>query len=90
MIGEGVMLNRTETPQETMDKSLLKHMNVEQASEADLLEAYCRDIDAYSFDLNTQRMGMNSMGGTTKKYFPAPETTAKPMVKLSKDDCFYS
>jgi len=81
MIGEGVMLNRTETPQETMDKSLLKHMNVEQASEADLLEAYCRDIDAYSFDLNTQRMGMNSMGGTTKKYFPAPETTAKPMYE---------
>lgn len=55
MIGEGVVMNRTETPEETLDNSLLKHMNVNTTSEDDLLEAYCRDIDAYSFEFNQQQ-----------------------------------
>merc|ERR1719295_1702473 len=74
-IGEGVMLNKTETPDETIDKSLLKHMDVNTASEDDLLEAYCRDIDAYSFDLNQAQYGIQQK---KKVFTPPPPTTPKP------------
>ena len=75
MIGEGVMLNRTETPQETIDQSLLKHLDVKTSSEDDLLEAYCRDIDAYSFDLNQQNVQMteNRQGQVYSQTPKAPE-----------------
>jgi len=75
MIGEGVMLNRTETPEETMDKSLLKHLDAKTSSEDDLLEAYCRDIDAYSFDLNQQnfQMTQNRQGPVYSQPPKAPE-----------------
>ena len=46
MIGEGMMLNRTETQEEVLSKSLLKHIDEKTASEDDILEAYCRDVDA--------------------------------------------
>ena len=49
---EGVMLNRTETQEEVLSKSLLKHIDEKEASEDDILEAYCRDVDAYSFEFN--------------------------------------
>ena len=52
MIGEGMMLNRTETQEEVLSKSLLKHIDEKTASEDDILEAYCRDVDAYSFEFN--------------------------------------
>ena len=60
MIGEGVMLNRTETQEEVLSKSLLKHIDETTASEDDILEAYCRDVDAYSFDLNQPQMGQQN------------------------------
>jgi len=44
-------LGRTETIQETLSSSLLTQMDPKQASEGDLREAFCRDIDAYSFDM---------------------------------------
>ena len=37
--------------QESLSSSLLRQMDPNQASEAELREAFCRDIDAYSFDL---------------------------------------
>merc|ERR1712142_559486 len=43
-------LGRTETMQESLSNSLLRQMDPNQASEAELREAFCRDIDAYSFD----------------------------------------
>ena len=52
LIGEGLMLNRTETQEETLSRSLLKHIDEKEASEDDILEAYCRDVDAYSFEFN--------------------------------------
>ena len=52
MIGEGMMFNRTETQEEVLSKSLLKHIDENTASEDDILEAYCRDVDAYSFEFN--------------------------------------
>ena len=55
LIGEGAMQNRTETPDETINKSLLKHIDIKTTTEDDLLEAYCRDIDAYSFEFNRQQ-----------------------------------
>ena len=52
IIGEGMMLNRTETKEEVRFKNLLKHIDENAASEDDVLEAYCRDVDAYSFEFN--------------------------------------
>ena len=82
MIGEGVMLNRTETPEETIDKSLLKHLDPKTSSEDDLLEAYCRDIDAYSFDLNQQNI-QRTQSRQPGPYIPAAvTTTAVPLVSI--------
>ena len=82
IIGEGVVLNRTETPQETIDKSLLKHIDPKTSSEDDLLEAYCRDIDAYSFDLNQQNIEMTQSRNPGRVNSPPQPviTTAVPMV----------
>ena len=52
LIGEGIILNRTESPEEVLSNSLLKHIDETTASEDDILEAYCRDVDSYSFDLS--------------------------------------
>ena len=79
MIGEGVMVNQTETPQETIDKSLLKQMDVKTSSEDDLLEAYCRDIDAYSFDLNQQNVQMTE--NRKAPVYTQPQNNAKSEVK---------
>jgi len=83
MIGEGVMLNRTETPDETIDKSLLKHVDPKTASEDDILEAYCRDIDAYSFDLNQENFHMTQSRQPGQVYAaPIPVTTTpKPLYE---------
>jgi len=48
--GETVPLGRTETMQESLSNSLLSQMDAKQASEAELREAFCRDIDAYSLE----------------------------------------
>jgi len=45
-------LNRTPTIQESMGGSLLSQLDANQAGERDLREAYCRDVDSFSFDLN--------------------------------------
>jgi len=62
LIGEGLMLNRTETQEETLSRSLLKHIDEKEASEDDILEAYCRDVDAYSFEFNNpERQQQNTV-----------------------------
>jgi len=55
---------RTESKQESLDKSLLSYMG-ESASQNDLKEAFCRDIDAYSFEFEprTQVVGGGSRAG---------------------------
>ena len=40
--------------QESLSNSLLTQMDAKQASEAELREAFCRDIDAYSFEMQPQ------------------------------------
>jgi len=52
LLGEGVILDRTESQNETLSKSLLRFIDEKEASEDDLLEAYCRDVDAHSFELS--------------------------------------
>jgi len=49
-------LGRTETMQESLSNSLLRQMDPNQASEAELREAFCRDIDAYSFEFEPQQV----------------------------------
>lgn len=46
-------LNRTQTREESLATSLLSKIDTQKASEAELKEAFCRDIDAYSFEFNT-------------------------------------
>ena len=53
---------RTETKQETLDNSLLSYMG-QSASEADLREAFCRDVDAYSFEFDKNQVAGPRPGG---------------------------
>jgi hypothetical protein len=46
-------LNRTQTREESLATSLLSKIDQQKASEQELREAFCRDIDAYSFEFNT-------------------------------------
>ena len=50
---------RTETKQESLENSLLTYMG-QSASEADLREAFCRDIDAYSFEFDKSQVPVSS------------------------------
>jgi len=69
VIGETVPLGRTETMQETLSNSLLRQMDPKVASANDMKEAFCRDIDANSFDFErpltptagTARQGLSSL-----------------------------
>ena len=40
--------NQTETIEEALGNSMLKYLDVTQANEIDLKEAFCRDIDAFN------------------------------------------
>jgi hypothetical protein len=46
-------LNRTQTREESLATSLLSKIDAQKASEQELREAFCRDVDAYSFEFNT-------------------------------------
>merc|ERR1711915_936818 len=39
--------------EETKKSSLLSHLDKDKVTEAELTEAFCRDIDSFSFDFNT-------------------------------------
>ena len=41
--------NRTETAQETLKNSLLSFIDIEHATKNEIKEAFCRDIDVFSF-----------------------------------------
>lgn len=57
---------RTESKQESLQNSLMTYMG-ESASENDLREAFCRDIDAYSFEFDSP--GLKSLPPAS---YPAP------------------
>ena len=40
--------NRTETISESLSKSMLKYLSLEDAKAKDLEEAFCRDIDSFN------------------------------------------
>ena len=40
--------NQTETIEEALSNSMLKYLDVTQANEIDMKEAFCRDIDAFN------------------------------------------
>ena len=47
--------NRTETIEEALGSSMLKYLDVRQASERELKEAFCRDIDAFNTAFNVRQ-----------------------------------
>jgi len=77
LIGEGVVLDRTETQEEVLSRSLLKHIDEKTASEDDILEAYCRDVDAYSFDLNDAQQQAQQQNNLA---LGAPRAQQTPMI----------
>jgi len=48
---DAASLGRTETMQESLQNSLLRQVDPQSSSEAEMREAFCRDIDAYSYDI---------------------------------------
>ena len=51
MLGEVIPLGRTESANESLANSLLTQVDTKTASDDDLREAFCRDIDSFSFEM---------------------------------------
>lgn len=61
-IGETAgILDRTETMKESLSNSLLRQMDPKQASDRDLTEAFCRDVDGFSFDFQAPTAAQTSV-----------------------------
>merc|ERR1711974_504548 len=52
--GETKPLGRTETANETLANSLLTRIDPKNATADEIKEAFCRDIDSFSFELEPQ------------------------------------
>ena len=50
LLGEVIPFGRIETKNESLSNSLLTQIAKSNASDADLKEAFCRDVDAFSFE----------------------------------------
>ena len=52
-------MDRTETPDESLRKSLLKYLSIE-ATKVQLEEAFCRDIDSFNsiYIVSIQKLGL--------------------------------
>ena len=51
LLGEVVTLGRTESANESLSTSLLTKMDTKSATDAELKEAFCRDSDSFSFEM---------------------------------------
>ena len=51
LLGEVVPLGRTERENESLSISFLTKMDTKSATDAELKEAFCRDIDSFSFEM---------------------------------------
>jgi len=72
---------RTQTYQESLQNSLLQQMDTTQSTEADLREAFCRDIDAYSFEMEPRALpGPNLPGPTTRSSVQVQLMTVRPTL----------
>lgn len=72
---------RTQTYQESLQNSLLQQMDTTQTTEADLREAFCRDIDAYSFEMEPRALpGPNLPGPTTRSSVQVQLMTVRPTL----------
>jgi len=70
--------DRTPSIEESVGASLLSQLDRDQASESELREAFCRDVDAYSFDLNID-------DGRPPRCDPVPRNACG--VVYDEDDC---
>ena len=50
LLGEVIPFGRIETKNESLSNSLLTQINRGNVSDSELKEAFCRDIDAFSFE----------------------------------------
>jgi len=55
MLGEVIPLGRTESANESLANSLLTQVDTKTASDDDLREAFCRDIDSFSFEMQPRK-----------------------------------
>ena len=51
LLGEVVPLGRTESKNESLATSLLTKIDTKSATDDELKEAFCRDIDSFSFEM---------------------------------------
>ena len=51
LIGEVIPLGRTESANESLANSLLTKVDTKTATDSELKEAFCRDIDSFSFEM---------------------------------------
>ena len=72
--------NRTESFQESLATSLLSKIDPKVASEADLKEAYCRDVDAFSFEFARQDgAGVTTSAPPTRRTTPTAPSNKPPL-----------
>ena len=51
LIGEVIPLGRTESKNESLANSLLTKIDATKATDDELKEAFCRDVDSFSFEM---------------------------------------
>jgi len=55
LLGEVVPLGRTESANESLSNSLLTRVDTKTATDDELKEAFCRDIDSFSFEMQPRK-----------------------------------
>ena len=51
--------SRTETKEESLATSLLARIDPQNVTKDELTEAFCRDVDAYSFEFQVENIARN-------------------------------
>ena len=78
---------RTESYQESLATSLLSRLNSKSISEAELTEAFCRDVDSFSFEFERQespRRAVPSRPQTTQINSNKPPLCAEVIQSTQK------
>ena len=52
-------MSRTETKEESLATSLLARIDAQNVTKDELTEAFCRDVDAYSFEFQVENIARN-------------------------------
>ena len=81
---------RTESYQESLSTSLLSRLDGNSISETELTEAFCRDVDSFSFEFERQEAPRRATASPTKPQAPRINSNKPPLCAevLSKELLF--